>query len=127
MEHTVGRHCICELYGCPFEHLNDAKYIEGILEQGARVSKSTLLGIQVHSFDPIGVTGLALLAESHISIHTWPEKGYAAVDFFSCGEHTLPEQACHFIRERLKARDYSLQILSRGEHTPKGHMSVMVD
>ena len=47
-----------------------------------------------HRFEPQGVTGLALLAESHISIHTWPESGYAAVDVFTCGDHTMPENAC---------------------------------
>lgn len=110
----IGKHCILEVSGCPFDILNDAKYINNVLEHAAQAAHSTLLNLRTHTFQPFGVTGLALLAESHISIHTWPENGYAAIDVFTCGEHTLPEDACKFMIEKLGARDYTLSTLDRG-------------
>ena len=66
-----------------------------------------------HQFQPQGVTGLALLAESHISIHTWPESGYAAVDVFTCGDHTMPEQACAILCSELQAKRHALKSFLR--------------
>jgi S-adenosylmethionine decarboxylase len=71
-----------------------------------------------HRFDPQGVTGLALLAESHISIHTWPESGYAAVDVFTCGDHTMPERACQVLQTALGASRHKLTSFRR--ETPLG-------
>ena len=65
------------------------------------------------AFEPQGVTGLALLAESHISIHTWPESGYAAVDVFTCGDHTMPERACEVLAVELGASDHKLTSFRR--------------
>jgi S-adenosylmethionine decarboxylase len=112
----VGTHCILELYDCPSKLLNDASYIQASLQEAAKQAESTLLREVLHQFDPQGVTALALLAESHISIHTWPEKGYAAVDVFTCGQHTKPEQACYYLIQVLKAEQHSLCTLQR--HTP---------
>jgi S-adenosylmethionine decarboxylase len=66
-----------------------------------------------HRFEPQGVTGLALLAESHISIHTWPESGYAAVDVFTCGDHTMPERACEVLWQELNASKHKLSSFRR--------------
>ena len=79
----------------------------------AKRAGATLLNLITHRFDPQGVTGLALLAESHISIHTWPENGYAAVDVFTCGDHTMPEQACQVLSQELRARRHSLKSFLR--------------
>ncbi len=70
-----------------------------------------------YEFSPYGVTALVLLAESHISIHTWPENGYLAVDVFTCGEHTEPEQACHYLVEAFQACSHVLLKLPRGRFT----------
>jgi len=100
---SVGRHCILELYDCPSALLDDQAFVQQTLRQAANIAQSTLLGELSHKFDPQGVTALVLLAESHISIHTWPEAGYAAVDVFTCGEHTLPEDASRFIAQRFES------------------------
>lgn len=110
---SVGRHCILELYDCPSSLLDDQAFIQSTLRQAATVAQSTLLGELSHKFEPQGVTALVLLAESHISIHTWPESGYAAVDVFTCGEHTCPDQACEYIAEQLKSGHHSLSTLPR--------------
>ncbi len=72
-----------------------------------------MINLITHHFEPQGVTGLALLAESHISIHTWPESGYAAVDVFTCGDHTMPEKACEVIYKELAAKSLSFNIVKR--------------
>ncbi|BAD80039.1 hypothetical protein syc1849_d [Synechococcus elongatus PCC 6301] len=110
---AVGTHCILELYGCPAELLNDADQIQANLRAAATEAGATLLQETCHRFEPQGVTALALLAESHISIHTWPESGYAAVDVFTCGSHTQPETACHFLIEAFRSRQYTLHTLRR--------------
>ncbi len=115
MIHTpVGTHCILELTGCPAEILNDMPLIRDALAEASKHGMSTLLDLTSHKFEPQGVTALALLAESHISIHTWPESGYAALDVFTCGEHARPRQACEYLIRRLKAASYSLRQLPRG-------------
>jgi S-adenosylmethionine decarboxylase len=113
-EAPVGVHCILEMYQCAPALLNDADYMEAAIEEAARRANSTLLKLQVHQFEPQGVTAIALLAESHLSIHAWPERGYAAVDVFTCGEHTDPRAACHFLIERFEAAQYLLSVLPRG-------------
>ncbi|KYC42137.1 spermidine synthase [Scytonema hofmannii PCC 7110] len=115
----VGRHCILELYNCPTHLLNNPVFMKQALEEAAKVAKSTLLSELTHHFEPYGVTGLALLAESHISIHTWPEYGYIAVDIFTCGEHAEPEKACKYLVQAFQASNHTLLTLPRGKLSPE--------
>ena len=110
---TTGKHCILELYGCSSAKLNDEPFLRATITAAAKRAGATLLNLITHRFDPQGVTGLALLAESHISIHTWPESGYAAVDVFTCGDHTMPERACIVLSEELDAGNYKLKSFRR--------------
>lgn len=114
MATPVGIHCIMELYDCGREALNDEAYVRASVEEAARVSRSTLLQLTSHPFEPQGVTAVALLAESHLSVHTWPEYGYAAVDIFTCGEQVRPGDACRTLAERLGAARHVLKELRRG-------------
>lgn len=109
----VGTHCVLELYGCSSACLNDVVLIKQALKDAATRANATLLNQIEHQFHPQGVTALALLAESHISIHTWPEAGYAAVDVFTCGEHTKPEVACQHLIETMQAKRHQLLKLPR--------------
>ena len=109
----VGKHCILELYECDEFKLNDEAFVRTTVTIAAKLAGATLLNLITHRFEPQGVTGLALLAESHISIHTWPENGYAAVDVFTCGDHTMPERACEVLRKELVAQRFSLKTLQR--------------
>ena len=99
------RHILFTLRGCPFGLLDDEAHIRNVLANAATLSESTLLGIQSHKFQPQGVTAVALLAESHISIHTWPEKGMAVCDVFTCGDTATPEVGVEYMKEQLKATD----------------------
>ena len=109
----LGKHCILELFDCDQAKLNDEAFIRTTITAATKIAGATLINLITHKFKPQGVTGLALLAESHISIHTWPEKGYGAVDIFTCGDHTMPEHACQIICQELDAISYSLKSLRR--------------
>ena len=109
----VGKHCILELYDCDSSRLDDEAFLRNAITSAAKRAGATLLNLITHRFEPQGVTGLALLAESHISIHTWPESGYAAVDVFTCGDHTMPERACAVLSEELGSTRQNLRSLRR--------------
>jgi len=110
---TVGKHCILELYGCDSARLDDEAFLRDTITAAAKRAGATLLNLITHRFEPQGVTGLALLAESHISIHTWPESGYAAVDVLTCGDHTMPEKACPVLAAELAAGNHKLTSFRR--------------
>jgi S-adenosylmethionine decarboxylase len=110
----VGVHCILELYNCPTELLNDITFIKEALQEAAKTAQSTLLDQIAYQFNPYGVTALALLAESHISIHTWPEHGFIAADVFTCGEHAKPVDACEYLARIFRAGNHVLMKLPRG-------------
>ena len=110
----AGIHCIFELYGCPYELLDDEDFVRASVEQASEKALSTLLSLNSHKFSPQGVTAVGLLAESHLAIHTWPEMNYAAVDIFTCGEFADPRKACDFLVGRFKAERHSIIVLERG-------------
>ena len=115
MKHSaIGRHCILELHGCPYDILDNEALVRNAIVAASQKSLSTLLHLSSHRFEPQGVTAVGLLAESHISIHTWPELGYAACDIFTCGASARPTQACDFLATTLQAASQSLQVLTRG-------------
>ena len=99
------KHILFTLRGCSKDLLNDEEYVRDVVYSSSRKCKSTLLALNSHKFDPQGVTCIAMLAESHISIHTWPEKGMAVCDAFTCGDHTTPEKGVEYMKETLEASD----------------------
>ena len=107
------KHVLFTLKGCNPELLNDELYIRAVLTTAAGISKSTLLKIESHQFEPQGVTAFALLAESHISIHTWPENGTAVCDAFTCGDHTNPDFASIYMGDALESSSVSSELIMR--------------
>lgn len=114
MSQSTGVHCILELFECPFELLNDESFVRQSVIMAAAESASTLLSLTSHAFSPQGVTALGLLAESHVSIHTWPEKGYAAADVFTCGCNCDPQRACRLLTRLFQSGDHTLSVMQRG-------------
>ena len=102
-----------ELYRCDCEKLNDESFLRCTLNRAAKLAKAKVLNLISHKFEPQGVTAIALLAESHISIHTWPESKYSAVDIFTCGQNMLPKLASQYLIEVLKAEEHILRIIER--------------
>jgi S-adenosylmethionine decarboxylase len=98
--HTLGCHYLLELSGCPEKKLNNRQFVEKVLMDAARAANATVVASTFHTFNPHGLSGVVVIAESHLAIHTWPEFGYAAVDVFTCGGDALPQKAVeHCIRE----------------------------
>ena len=112
---SAGTHLIVEMYDCPADLLNDRAFVERALREASAESGCTLIKELTHKFAPQGVTGLALLAESHISVHTWPEANYAAADVFTCGHKADPEKACRYLVRAFEAGQHTLLKLDRGE------------
>ena len=108
-----GKHLLLELYGCDSEKLNDESFVRCTLNKAAKLANATVLNLISNKFEPQGVTAIALLAESHISVHTWPESNYSAVDIFTCGRNMLPEVASHYLIDALSAKEHFLRVIDR--------------
>ena len=108
-----SNHLLLELYRCNFEKLNDESFLRCTLNNAAKLANSKVLNIISNKFEPHGVTAIALLAESHLSIHTWPESHYSAVDIFTCGRNMKPYIACKYLIEALMAEEHLLRVINR--------------
>ena len=108
-----SKHFLLELYRCDYEKLNDESFLRCTLNRAAKLAKATVLNLISNKFEPQGVTAIALLAESHISIHTWPESNYSAVDIFTCGQNMMPQLANEYLIEVLQAEEHSLRVIER--------------
>ena len=111
---AVGRHLLLDLKDCDVDLLNDLGFLRNALVAAAIECGATVLGESFHPFSPHGVSGVVIIAESHLSIHTWPEYGYAAIDIFTCGTSVEPEKAAELLIEKLGAKDHSLTEIKRG-------------
>jgi spermidine synthase len=108
----VGRHAICELWGA--SHLDSVERAEHALRAAAAAGRVTLIDVFVHQFSPHGVSGIAVIAESHLSLHTWPELGYVAADLFTCGENVDMEAIIDVLRDSFEADRVDVRFLERG-------------
>ncbi len=112
-DHAFGRHFLVEFIGCPAGNISYVSSIRSALLEAARLSQATVLEAYYHQFMPYGVTGMLFIAESHFSIHTWPESGYAAFDILTCGE-MLPEKAIDHLKSALMASRVDIRVFPRG-------------
>ncbi len=110
---TMGRHVISELWGCDFEKLNDLEQIERIFADAALKSGAEIREVAFHKFAPQGVSGVVIISESHLTIHSFPEHGYASIDVYTCGEMD-PNIAANYIAEALGAQTRENIELPRG-------------
>ena len=111
---ALGKHLLLELKDCDRGALDDLGFLRSTLLRAADDCGATVLGESFHPFSPQGVSGIVVIAESHLSIHTWPEYGYAAVDIFTCGDSVEPEKAVAVLVEKLGAKNHSLIEIQRG-------------
>jgi S-adenosylmethionine decarboxylase len=111
---ALGKHVLIELNDCNRDLINDIEYLRTTLSDVARLIGATVIKDTFYQFTPQGISGVVIIAESHISIHTWPEYGFAAVDVFTCGEVIEPKDAVKPLSERLKARSTTYIELKRG-------------
>lgn len=111
---ALGKHLLLEFKDCNEEVLDGVDFLQHCLNDAAVACGATVVGQSFYHFSPYGVSGVVNIAESHISIHTWPEYKYAAVDIFTCGDRVEPEKAIALIAERLGTNNYSAIELRRG-------------
>jgi S-adenosylmethionine decarboxylase len=109
---TYGRHILADVWGVEFDRINNLEFLKEHMSKAAEKCGAKILGIEYEAFQPCGVTVLILLSESHLSIHTYPEKGFAAIDGYTCGERVDPEVAVRYLLSVLEPQTvYSCKIV----------------
>ena len=111
---ALGKHLLIELEGCPPHLINDLGFIRQSMLTAATEIGATIMGESFHRFSPQGVSGVVVIAESHISIHTWPEHGYAAADIFTCGQRVVPQRGVDYLVKVFQPQRSSVKELLRG-------------
>ncbi len=112
--HALGKHLLVELRDCDPEILKSLDNVRNAMVSAAKKAKATIIDVSFHEFSPFGISGMVVIAESHLSIHTWPEYGYAAVDIFTCGDIIKPEVAAQFLIEKFRCKNPSVVEIKRG-------------
>jgi S-adenosylmethionine decarboxylase len=125
MKH-LGRHVLAEICGCDFDILNDINKVEKIMVNAALEAGAEVRECVFHKFSPQGVSGVVVISESHLAIHTWPELGYAAVDVFTCGERVNPWDACNYLNNHFSAKNMTAKEMKRGI-MPKAYLKEAVN
>ncbi len=110
----LGRHILVEFYNCDAKALSDHKFVEKVMNEAAVKSNATIVNSCFHTFNPWGVSGAVIIQESHLTIHTWPEYGYAAVDLFTCGEDVDPWIGFDHLSNQLQAEKWETSEVPRG-------------
>jgi S-adenosylmethionine decarboxylase len=123
---ALGTHIVCELSGCDPVRLTDVDGVRETMQNAAQAANATVVTSAFHRFQPQGVSGVVVIQESHLSIHTWPETGYAAMDFYTCGEHTDPWAAMEYAAERFGATSILTTEVKRGIEARPGHFTHVV-
>lgn len=108
----VGIHLLVEFWNGKI--IEDSKEIERILITAAKKAKNIPLKVTIHKFSPQGISGVVLLAESHLSLHTWPQWNYVAIDIFTCGEKAYPQKALEYLKKKFKPKKVKIQEIKRG-------------
>jgi len=123
---TNGKHLLVEYVGCNRDTLNNVKQVQELMELAATAANTRIVASVFHPFNPQGVSGVVVIEESHMSIHTWPEHGYAAVDFYTCGKGE-PEMAHQTLQEGLQATNFEVLRVNRGDLNGKSLMQIRAE
>ena len=117
---VFGSQVVLDLYECETGHLDDMEWVKKTLVSAARVAGATIVETVFHKFAPWGISGVVVIAESHLAIHIWPENRYAAIDLFTCGENVRIDAACAFLTREFRSRRPLQQRFTRGDHAVAG-------
>jgi S-adenosylmethionine decarboxylase len=113
-QQAFGKHYLVELVNCDPERIKFLAPAKEIILRAVRESQATYIGEIFHQFEPFGISGIVLIAESHLSFHTWPEAGYVGLDIFTCGTDMNPDIAIAVLKEGFAAREVRLDVYTRG-------------
>tara|TARA_B100000809_G_scaffold223422_1_gene232953 strand:- start:254 stop:661 length:408 start_codon:yes stop_codon:yes gene_type:complete len=112
---AIGQHVLLDLYNC-HEDLRDSKFVEEALIEAANKAGATIVSHHFHKFSPCGVSGVVIIQESHLTIHTWPEHNFASVDIYTCGEEMNFESAVNYLKHKFASDKIVLKHFERGNH-----------
>lgn len=112
--HALGTHLLVELRECNPDIIKSLEKVRNALVSAAKEAKATIVNVSFHEFNPFGISGVVVIAESHLTIHTWPEYAYAAIDIFTCGEIIKPEVAASYLIEQFECKNPSIVEMKRG-------------
>lgn len=108
-----GRHVIADLGGCDPRVLANVGEIKRAMVGSAKYMRASIVDSIFHAFNPFGVSGVVVIKESHVAIHTWPEHGFASIDIYTCGTKLNPRKAVRYLEEKLKAKKIKIVELIR--------------
>ena len=114
MDNYLGKHILIELWDCDKTVLDSVEKVETMMVEAAKKAKVTIVEKCFHKFSPYGVSGVVVIAESHLAIHTWPEYNYAAVDFFTCNKNCNTDIAVEYLKENFHSKKFSVNVIKRG-------------
>ena len=117
---ALGRHILVEFYDCDQATLQSVEVVKNLMAAAADAAGATIVSDCFHQFNPHGVSGVIVIAESHLAIHTWPEHGYASIDLFTCGTSVNPWDAFNYLKDKMKPSHTRFAELKRGEIAPDG-------
>ena len=112
---SVGKQRLVDIKACNPEKLKRVEFISDLLYKAAVISGATIVSKSFKQFEPYGVSGVVIIEESHLTIHTWPEHGFASIDYYSCSDTVDMEKAINFIQEELEAESFSSVLVNRGD------------
>ncbi len=113
---ALGRHVLVEAYECNPELLDNIQFLQEVMVEAAVRTGAEVVDVVFRKFQPYGVSGVVVISESHLAIHTWPEYGYAAIDLFTCGETADPWKAFDYLTEVLESKKVTTLEVQRGRH-----------
>ncbi|MBI4655225.1 MAG: adenosylmethionine decarboxylase [Elusimicrobia bacterium] len=111
---ALGQHLVVELYGCDYKIISEVNKVQSIMMEAAKAAGVTIIDAIFHRFEPQGVSGVIVIAESHFAIHTWPEYEYSSIDFYTCGRKTRPWKALKIVKKGFKSTHFSVMKMERG-------------
>ena len=120
---TRAKHLLVEYHGCDRAVLDDLEAVKALMRKGAEAARATVVAEVFHPYRPCGITGVIVIEESHFAVHTWPECGYAAVDFYTCGD-CEPELADAVLRAGFRAERSEVLLVHRGLRKDSGSIAI---
>jgi S-adenosylmethionine decarboxylase proenzyme len=115
VSNLLGKHLLVELYGCDRSRLDDAELLKALSVAASRAMGATVVDAHAHRYQPVGVSVVVILSESHLALHTWPERGMASIDIFVCSPAINPHEAKAFLAEDLSAAELAEMEIRRGD------------
>lgn len=116
---ALGTQLLIEMYDCHTDFFDNLEWVRETLVEAAKRAQATIVDVVFHKFNPIGISGVVVISESHFAIHTWPEHRYAALDIFTCGPVLNSDAAIAYIARQFRSARYEVTSLPRGLMTPK--------